>query len=413
MRVWVIQVGEPLPFVGFDSTERKWRTGRLVEALEESGHEVVWWASRFDHFKKLRRKGPRCVRLTDRVSVELLWSPGYERNLSLRRVLDHRVLGLDFWRKAPRRSQPDVIVCSLPTLELCHAAVNYGRTHDVPVVVDVRDQWPDVFLDHLPTPLRGVGRIALSHDFHMARTSLRGATAITSSSEKFLAWALEHAHRQEQSMDRVFPFGYESTNEPSHRPAQLEHVGRETMIALFVGTFGRSCDLETVIEAARVLMADDRGDVLLVLAGEGAQGPVLRRLAAGLRNVVFTGWLDAQAIRAWLDHAHVGLATYRPDASMSLPNKIFEYMSGGLAIVNSLTGETSRLVTEENIGRGYEPGSAHSLAQTLSTLADDRKGTHEMGQRARRLLETRFDTRKVYAEMVRYLEAMAQLRVAH
>ncbi len=45
---------------------------------------------------------------------------------------------------------PDVIhVCNVP-IELCHAAVTYGRAKGIPVVIDVRDLWPDVYLEVIP-----------------------------------------------------------------------------------------------------------------------------------------------------------------------------------------------------------------------------------------------------------------------
>ena len=61
--------------------------------------------------------------------------------------------------------RPDLILCSYPTIELSVEAVRYGRTHGIPVVLDVRDLWPDIVLDLLPTILRSPGRVALTRLF--------------------------------------------------------------------------------------------------------------------------------------------------------------------------------------------------------------------------------------------------------
>ena len=41
--------------------------------------------------------------------------------------------------------KPDIIVVSLPTIEFSYEACRYGEKNNVPVIVDVRDLWPDSF----------------------------------------------------------------------------------------------------------------------------------------------------------------------------------------------------------------------------------------------------------------------------
>lgn len=49
MNIWLIKVGEVLPL---ESDSRKMRTVLLAESLVERRHDVLWWTSAFDHFKK-------------------------------------------------------------------------------------------------------------------------------------------------------------------------------------------------------------------------------------------------------------------------------------------------------------------------------------------------------------------------
>ena len=55
----------------------------------------------------------------------------------------------------------------------------------------------------------------------------------------------------------------------------------------------------------------------------------------------------------------IGLVIDRPEtdnARFALPNKLFEYMMAGLAVVVPNVPAMARLVETEGIGRTYEPG---------------------------------------------------------
>jgi hypothetical protein len=50
VNVWLVQIGEALPV---KPGIQKLRTAHLAEKLVQRGHNVIWWASAFDHFKKI------------------------------------------------------------------------------------------------------------------------------------------------------------------------------------------------------------------------------------------------------------------------------------------------------------------------------------------------------------------------
>ena len=76
-------------------------------------------------------------------------------------------------------------------------------------------------------------------------------------------------------------------------------------------------------------------DIQFVISGDGEFGPRWRQLAAGLDNVVFTGWIGAHEINWLRAHAAVGLQPYAQGAPQGLANKLFEYLHAGLPIVAS------------------------------------------------------------------------------
>ena len=209
MRVWLVTIGEPLPTDG--SQERLLRTGILAEQLSQNGHQVHWWTSSFDHFRKQQRT--RCdmrVTIGEGYDISLLAANSYSRNVSLRRIANHREITRKFNAQAQLEPSPDVIVCSWPLIELCAAAVRFGKSRGVPVVLDLRDMWPNAVVDLSPRVLRPVAKLALSKSFRDAKFAASGATAITGITENIVDWGMQFASRPRSTADCAFPMGYQS-----------------------------------------------------------------------------------------------------------------------------------------------------------------------------------------------------------
>ena len=176
MRLWLITFGEPIPEVDA-AGDRQLRTGIVARMAAARGHQVTWWTSTFDHARKRQRVDRDTdLSLGPGLCIRMLHAPGYQRNVSVSRLWNHRAISRAFRRLAPGGLPPDVIVCSMPTLEVSVAAVEYGRERGVPVVLDVRDMWPDIFLDLVPRWARSPGRLLLAPYFHMAQRSCRMAS---------------------------------------------------------------------------------------------------------------------------------------------------------------------------------------------------------------------------------------------
>jgi glycosyltransferase involved in cell wall biosynthesis len=412
MQIWVITVGEPLP--RYSGEDRQLRSGYLARLLAARGHQVTWWTSSFDHFRRryFTLQSER-VGVGANLDLQFLHGCAYQRNVSLARQLNHWQIGREFRRLAPRYPRPAVIVCSFPTIELSRESVAYGRAHGVPTFLDIRDLWPDEMIDRLPPAARGLGRVLLSPLFSSARRALQGASGLIAISERFLNWGLEFSQRERSAdRDRVFPIGYTGrvagleSRAPLLNTASVDAVSSQKRIFWFAGTFVGNIDLGTVIEAARRLQA--RGDIQFVLTGSGERSEEWRSQAEGLANVVFTGWADGAQLDALSAAAWAGLGAYRQGAKMSMPNKLFEYMSRGLPILISLEGDTRELVASSHIGLPYEAGDPTSLAAAVERLADspDLRGT--MSGNATRLYNEQFSPHRIYDAYADFLELHAR-----
>lgn len=413
MHVWLIQTGEPLPVDG--EAPRLLRTGMMAQQLVQLGHDVTWWCSTFNHWTKAHRYPATSILEIQRgYRLHMLHSPGYARNVSLARIVDHRYLAQRFEQEIERVVRPDLIVSSLPTVEMSEVATRFGRKHGIPVIVDVRDLWPDAFLNFVPPLLRPLGKLLLGGLFRQARRALQNSSSIVGVSEGYLQWGLRVAGRDREPNDAVFPLGYQRASPSSAdlQAAESRLRGRGIdpgrLVCWFIGTFGQTYDVATVIEAARLLQARNDQRVQFALSGEGGQLEQCREQAKGLDNVIFTGWLNSTEIEWMMSAAGVGLAAYVGDAPQGLPNKVFEYLSAGLPIVSSLGAEADELLSSNHCGFSYAPGDSDDLLLKLMPLIDDPVLLASMKAAAQRAFDEKYSAERVYGQYLQFMERLAR-----
>ncbi|UCG42176.1 MAG: glycosyltransferase family 4 protein [candidate division WOR-3 bacterium] len=419
MRVWLVKIGESLPL--FHPHDRQHRTGILVRYLTAAEHSVVWWSSTFDHARKRYEvAGDQCIEGTPLLTYRLLRGLSYGRNVSLRRIVDHWLIGRKFRRYADAEPKPDIVVCSLPTIELCYEATKYGKRNAVPVLLDIRDLWPQVMLDLVPSVAVPLGKAALAPYFRMARRACSQATGLLGITRDFVDWGLELAGREVGPTDRWFPLSNDA--EPPSAVDQELAMGhwrslglRESdFIACFMGIMGtrRLLDLDTIIAAARILQ-HQVPNCKFVLCGTGDIFEYYRQAAMLCGNVIMPGWVDHAAMWTLVSMASVGLAPYTNTFSFarSYPNKVSEYLAAGLPIVSGLGGALSCLLADWQCGVTYAEGDHVGLAEAIRSLVIDRERLGRMRKQAGLLYQTTFDPAKVYAGMVSHIEDVAAGRL--
>jgi glycosyltransferase involved in cell wall biosynthesis len=408
MRVWLIKDGENLPS---EPNARPMRTWMLADALLARGHDVTWWASTFSHHrKKLLFEQDTKILITPQFELRLLFAGAYYRHISLARHRHHARLAARFRTASASLTPPDVIVCAFPIIQLAFEVVNYAHRAGVPIVVDVRDLWPDTIVDLAPAPFRPLARLALHSSYRMTRELLLRADSVVAISSDSLGWALRRSGRSRRETDRVFPIGYPSQSTAEHRRSerltQLAEAIRGKTLFSFAGSIGRAWDVQFLCEAAARLREHPRGgNIHFVLAGNGPGAREIERRTQKLENVTWLGWLDRHEMSDLLALAQVGLAPHRM-ATEALPNKVFEYLAAGLPILSSLHGEAERLIGGAGAGFTYKRGDMPRFIELATQLSTDPDLRAAMGERGRHLydkicrLDVSYDAYAEHAEQI-------------
>jgi glycosyltransferase involved in cell wall biosynthesis len=408
MNVWLFKDGEPPP-VGPDP--RRMRMAMLASALASRGDAVHWMASTFIHVgKRLHSEADDVLQPEPGYQIHLLHAGSFTSNLSLRRYLFHRRYARRIREYCPRLPRPDIIVCAFPLIDVAAWAVRYGREHGIPVVVDVRDLWPDTMVDIFPTPARPIARMALDGDFRRTRYAFTHATALTAMSQGVLQWALAKVPRGQGDADRVFPIGFPAQGNGAHTSHSVDRwlsALRGRPVFVYVGTLAKTYSLETVLAAARILT--ERGETAphFVIVGDGPDLQRIKMAAAVLPNVTVPGWLEQSAIRAVMASACAGLLPWN-GLRDAMPNKFFEYISAGLPVVSSAAGELNELIDRHQVGVTFASGNAQSLADAVACVSRDPANAAGMGRRAAALFGDRFREDLVYRAFADYVHHIAR-----
>ncbi|RKF12423.1 glycosyltransferase [Roseovarius spongiae] len=427
MRIWVIKTGEPIPYLPEEAQDRFLRSGQMVRTLLAAGHDVTWWSARFYHQKKSMRAAPSDTLIpgtgntpaSDAVAspdIFLLNSLGYRRHIGPARLIDHAQLARGFARHAPTLARPGLIVASWPTIELADAAVRFGAQHGIPVVLDIRDLWPDIIYAKLNTilPFRTNGFL-LRYE-RMGRRSFRGAHGVTGLSQGMIDWARDRFGGT--GVDRVF--------HQSMTPPQLDDTTRSAARAwwrtkgvdldapktrlVWSGSLVPETDGRTLLAALDALPPKVAREIEVILCGTGSLVPEIEALAARAPHVVYAGWVEADRLAALTEASHIGLLCYldRFDFRNSVPNKVVDYCAGSMRILTNLGGEVPRLLDGTGTVIPYPTGDVAGLGAILTQIAIDAERYRVKHPPARAAFDAHFDTRRVLADYVTYVEELAR-----
>lgn len=150
---------------------------------------------------------------------------------------------------------------------------------------------------------------------------------------------------------------------------------------VYAGSLGRTYDLDTVLKAV-----EQNADFTLDIAGRWNRAVPPR--------VRVHGYLAESKLHELLGECDVGIIPMPAASWVGIPYKLGDYAKAGLRIVSSLGGESAVLLEKYRCGVTYRAGDPVSLTAAIrQAVTLDR-------QASRRMCETEFDAKRIYAEYV-------------
>lgn len=412
----MLQTGEPLHIdVG---NPRPMRAINLSNVLISSGHRVVLWSSEFYHQEKIHRtRSAYRTSISPNLEIRLIPSPGYKRNIGIGRLWDHAVLAYNLAKLLARESEtPQIAFIGYPPIETAAVMTNWLSRRGIPCILDVKDQWPTIFLDALPRRAQFIGRTVLAPYFQLARGAMRASTGLSAMAGGFLKWALDFTGRPISEFDRVVPLTSPSGNVSAAEMSaarewwKLRGVGEDGLARVcFVGSHTTAFDFAAVVESATALENKNLACDFIV-CGNGPLSQEWRQWSKDRPNIKFPGWIDRPKVAVLAELSLAALAPYKntKDFVMSVPNKVIDSLSLGLPILSPLEGEVANLIDQYGVGLGYGERTGKTLAECIELLVSNPNMQSSLSERARALYCSNFEFNMVYQGLVKHMEALAQ-----
>lgn len=411
MNIWLVNPFDPLP----GDPEQEGRYASLIRMLIARGHNVTWWTSSFSHrFKKTVNQGAIttiCRQIG--LDVTFLNVPAYFRNVGLARLWNHYCLAREFSRHAAKHSnRPDVIIASVPPPALAVAVGRFARSINARFIVDIQDLWPETFLRLAPTILQPLAKLILTPMQHTACKAYRLADAIVGVGDGYIERAVELT--DSKAVTRTIPIGIDLTNFDAavkDGPSEKFTKPQDELWLAYTGSLNRSYDCLTIIHAFAHLQRRSQRPMRLFLTGRGELSELAEKLIRdyGLANVTLTGFLDFPEWAYLLSQCDIGFNASFPEAMIFMPNKMFYYMAGGVAILNTIPGQCSQIVQGSHCGLDYRAGNVEDCARVMEELIAQPERLSEMKHASRSLAESTYDRKILYSHYVELIENLKSL----
>jgi colanic acid biosynthesis glycosyl transferase WcaI len=269
----------------------------------------------------------------------------------------------------------DVIYAYHPPLTTGMAAACAGWLRRTGFVLDIQDLWPDT--------LRATGMIGnerlLRRIGKFCAWTYRRASQIVVLSNGFRDLLVARGVSADKI--KVIPNWADGAGEPtgqSDRSALLGKAG--PFRVLFAGNMGLAQDLDTVLDAASLLLAKRGADVPpdippveICLLGSGLDTERLRTRCTdeGIGNVRFLPRVPLAEAASYLRSADALLVHLRDDPlfAITIPSKTQAYLAAGRPIIMAVRGDAAEMVQAAKAGVTVAPGDAASLAEAMLGLA--------------------------------------------
>jgi glycosyltransferase involved in cell wall biosynthesis len=270
-----------------------------------------------------------------------------------------------------RSARIDVLIASSPPFFPHVSGWAVSALRRIPLVLEVRDLWPDYLVDMGLLRARGPATRTL---FALERFLLRRAAAVTVVTEPFRTRVIGKGVAADRIA--VLPNGvdtrfYRPLDEPPPFPGMARQSGE--FLVGYLGNIGAGQALTVVLEAAARLAPADPS-VRFVVAGDGPERRRLEERAAALRlpNFSMHPPIPKDATRAFYNSCDLCLVPLAPVPVFqeTIPSKIFEIMACERLVLASVEGEGRRVLTESGAGLLAPPGDPGALAEGVLRARD-------------------------------------------
>ena len=383
------------------------RSYEFARRLVDSGHDVHVIAG---DQEATARRGQR---VTVEAGITVHWLPvAYANAMSYRRRLT--AFARFAWRAAlVSASLPqDLVFASSTPLTVAIPAAYAALRRRVPMVMEVRDLWPElpIAIGALRSP---VTRWAA---WRLEAWAYRRSARVIALSQ---GTADSIAERFPEVPVTIIPNGcdldlFAEADEAGRALRDADPWLGDRPLILYAGTIGWYNGVDYLVRMAAVL-ARTRPEVRIAILGAGGMTDSVRDLARDLgvldRNLALLGPVPKNAVAAYFAACDLAVSTtvnlphLGPHAGASSANKVFDALAAGRPVAMNHGGSFADLLIGTGAGLALPPDDPDGAAAVVAALLDDETACAAARAAARALARDRFSRDRLFAEFERVLTA--------
>ncbi len=278
----------------------------------------------------------------------------------------------------------DAVIAMSPPLTLGLTGWIVAKMRRSSLVFNIQDVFPDAAVDTGAISNPTVIRLAR----WLERISYRAADAVTVLSDdlrdnvaaKVAAGRRERVHVIPNFVDT------EAIAPADRSTAYRAELGLgDGPVVLYAGNVGFSQSLDLVLAAAHALP-----EVTFLINGDGAARPTLESAAAGLDNVHFAGYIEAERLGELLATGDIHVVPLKAGLGrVSVPSKTYSILAAARPVVAAIDADTAvpRMLEAAGAGLSVPPDDSVGFIAALRILLEDPERCTQMGADGRRWVE--------------------------
>ena len=303
---------------------------------------------------------------------------------------------------------PDLVIASSPQLLVGLSGWWAARVKKVPLVLEVRDLWPESLVG------AGVG----SEASLMYRIVSRIASFLYRSADSIVVVTpsfREHLIREwNVAPERIaiVQNGVETSlfsPQESGKEIRAQWGAQDKFVVSYIGTLGLAHRLDTLIGAADRLKTL-APQVFFVAVGEGADRERIQLVAQsrGLTNLLFIPQQPRERIPSYISASDACLVMLKDKQVFEtvIPTKMLEFMSCAKPVILGVRGQAKQLLEAAGGGVCIEPDNPQALCSAILRLQQQPAMCAEIGRNGRSYIVRELSREKTALQYLSMLQAV-------
>lgn len=346
------------------------RTGKFVNDYVKKGYDVIYVTSDFDHMTKKRY----CF--NEYKNSKQLHVISYKKNLSISRILSHLMFSYKTFYML-LACKPELVYVEVPNNSLVKSSAKYKKINNAEIIVDVFDMWPE----SMPVKTKNM---IVNWGFDIWRNfrnkNLKFADQI---------WIECDYYRELLSAQKInLPMETKYLKLKNAEISIEMKVSEEEIDLCYLGSINNIIDISLIEKIVSEFAKNKRTRIHIIGDGE-RKDEFLDILKKNSIEIIDHGKVyEIDKLQEIFDQCWFGINVLREDLAIGITMKSISYFRGGLPIINTVQGDTSRFVEECNIGINVDRHDVKSCVSRILNITKDDLAC--MKNNTRNLFEQKF-----------------------